>query len=161
MADEPLVFKDGRAIVGDAIGVTMLITPKEDTDKHGVTFRYFEYVSNFMQPKQRVEWDVEGMHAVLPRDTADFLIKRRYARDMFEHEVEAYNKAAPPPETNQPATDAPKIDAPPADPVEQQQTSQGEPDKATEVRPDASQSGEAKPMAQPKASGKSKRGERQ
>jgi hypothetical protein len=89
-----LVFKDGRAVTNDGqVGVTMLIVPKEDIDSSGVIYRYFEYVAHFLHPAQRVEWDAESMQAVLPKDTAELLVKRGYARAMREDEVTAYNKA--------------------------------------------------------------------
>jgi hypothetical protein len=89
-----LVFKNGRAVADNGdIGVTMLIVPKEDIDNAGVVFRYFEYVAAFSQPPVRVEWDIESMHAVLPKDAANLLVARKYARDMNEAEVTEYNKA--------------------------------------------------------------------
>lgn len=162
-----LAYQNGRAVAenGD-IGVTMLIQPSQATDAHGIAYRYFEYVASFTQPASRIEWDADTMQAVLPKADADFVVKRGYARDMTEAEIEIYNKAAEPPSPSTESPPEPQADVTqpesstdaPADENKPDETpATKEPASDTQVR--VSKPGKMEPP--PRAASGKKRGDRQ
>jgi len=62
--------------------------------------QWFDYVTNYFAQPTRVEWDKGTMFAVLPSDTAGFLMTRNYARLMTEAEIEEYTAPAQKSEPN-------------------------------------------------------------
>jgi hypothetical protein len=101
---EPLIFKDNKAVAANGdVGVVMLVVSGESIDENDIKFRYFECVVRFFQPPTRVEWDADSMDAVLPVETADYLIKQGYARAMTKAEVRAYNNGLDNQETESPS----------------------------------------------------------
>jgi hypothetical protein len=101
---EHLTVIDKRAMntKGD-VGVIMRTVSGYAVDDEGVKFRYFEFVTQFMESPIRVEWDDTGMEAVLPKNMAEVLIKKGYARDMTSAEVRAYNSSLGPESEPEPA----------------------------------------------------------
>lgn len=92
-AEQELILINNKPFTqkGD-VGVVMLRRTGVGTDPEtGLKFQYFDYVTRFFVPPMRVAWDVDTMEAVLPVETADYLVKNGYARVMTPHEVRAYN----------------------------------------------------------------------
>lgn len=59
--------------------------------------QWFEYRPDFFGEITRIEWDKDTMSVALPADTAEHLIRHKYARPMTPQELEEYT--APPPPT--------------------------------------------------------------
>lgn len=108
---EPLIFKDNKTVTASGdVGVVMLTKSGEGVDENEVKFRYFEFVVRFFEPPTRIEWEADSMDAVLPVETADYLIKQGYARVMTKAEVRAYNNGLDNQETESPSLKSKKGD---------------------------------------------------
>lgn len=119
------ISNDKQALTeSGAVGVVMRLASGTGVDDDGVKFRYFDYKTGFFQPATRVEWDAEGMEAVLPADVAGFLIGKGYARAMTGSEVRAYNRALGSDDTKTKEPDPPpaKEPDPPPPPVQETTT---------------------------------------
>jgi hypothetical protein len=94
---DQLIIIDNRPLTTKGeVGVVMLHKSGEGEDS-----RWFDYVTHFFGDPQRVEWEKDTMSVVLPAQTADYIVKNKWARLMTEPEVQAYNRlgnepAAPP-----------------------------------------------------------------
>ena len=94
---DQLIIIDKRPMTQKGeVGVVMLHASGESTES-----RWFDYSMHDFGETQRVEWETDSMSVVLPAQTADFLIRKKWARLMTEPEVQAYNRlgnepAAPP-----------------------------------------------------------------
>ena len=62
----------------------------------GADSQWFDYRSGFYAPITRVEWELDTMHIVLPKATADFLVKKGYARSMTSQERQDYKLSSDP-----------------------------------------------------------------
>ena len=94
--DQLIIIGNRPLTTKGEVGVTMLHRSGEGEDS-----RWFDYVRHDFDDTQRVEWEKDSMSVVLPAQTADFLLRRKWARLMTEPEVQAYNRlgnepAAPP-----------------------------------------------------------------
>lgn len=91
---EQLTIVEKRAVTESGmVGVVMRIVTGTSVDDDGVKSHYFNYKTDFFQPPTRIEWDADGMEAVLPANVGDFLVKKGYARPMSGSEVRAYNRS--------------------------------------------------------------------
>jgi len=71
--------------------------------------KWFQYRPEFFGQVQRIEWDHDTDFAVLPADTAGWLLQRGYARPMTDEEIEQYTS---PPEAVEPQAEAAKTPRP-------------------------------------------------
>jgi hypothetical protein len=85
---DQLIIIDKRPMTTKGeVGVVMLHKAGETVDS-----RWFDYVMHDFGETQRIEWEKDTMSVVLPPQTADFLLRRNWARLMTEPEVQAYNR---------------------------------------------------------------------
>jgi len=90
-ADERLIVRENSPPVtadGKSLGCVMLVSSGQDTET-----KWFDFKTSYLPPAlvTRVEWEVDTMEVVIPVETANWLIKNRYARLMKASEARAYN----------------------------------------------------------------------
>ena len=90
-AAERLIVREGSPPAtadGKSLGCVMLVSSGQDTE-----VKWFDFKISYLPPAPvtRVEWDIEIMDIVIPVETANWLVKHRYARPMTASEARAYN----------------------------------------------------------------------
>lgn len=101
MVDVTLLMIANRPTTADGfVGCVMKHVSGEDDES-----RWFDYRPGVLSPVTRVVWDKGTMIAVIPADTAEFLINRGYARLMTASEVEAFNAQLQEGQPSQPGGD--------------------------------------------------------
>ena len=80
---DPATSKTGN---GDVGCVMQVVTSGDDE------IQWFQFVPSLFAPIIRIEWEQDTMNVVLPKDMAETLIKKGYARHMKTSEAEVYNQ---------------------------------------------------------------------
>jgi hypothetical protein len=57
---------------------------------HDEEVQWFDFVVDYFAEVTRIEWDTGTMFALLPAETANFLLAHRYARELTAAEVDQY-----------------------------------------------------------------------
>lgn len=56
-----------------------------------VDSQWFDYRPSFSAPVTRIEWELDSMHIVVPREDAEGLVRHGYARWMTTEERQQYS----------------------------------------------------------------------
>jgi len=92
-SDERLIVREGTPPAtadGKSLGCVMLVSSGQDAE-----VKWFDFKTTYLPPAPitRVEWEVETMDVVIPAETANWLVKKGYARPMKASEARAFNNS--------------------------------------------------------------------
>ena len=98
----------------ETVTVVMLVSSGQTEDS-----KFFDYRPTYFGDIVRIEWEADTNQAVLPRDTADYLIRHNYARLEAPASIEASETTAPstpPPPSAEPSGTITTEEEPPPPP---------------------------------------------